>query len=149
MKRKKLFMESTKIEASKTASEIQTVLGRYGASAILTEYEAGDVSAISFRINVSGDQIPFRLPCRWQPIFKALKGFELKPDNHSQYPESIAWAKRVAWRQILRWIQAQLALTETDMVSVQEVFLPYMQSNTGKTLYELMSEKRFQLEDKR
>jgi hypothetical protein len=143
--KKRLFMETTKIEASKTVSEIQEILGRYRASAILTEYENGDVAAVSFRIDVSGNQIPFRLPCRWEPVFKALKGFELPKGKESSYPDSIAWAKRVAWRQILRWIQAQLALTETNMVSIQEVFLPYMQAKNGKTLYELINQNGFKM----
>jgi hypothetical protein len=43
----------------------------------------------------------------------------------------------VAWRQILRWVQAQMALVETKMVKVEEVFLPYIQGPGGQTVYEL------------
>lgn len=34
-------------------------------------------------------------------------------------------AERTAWRLVLRWVQAQLAMIETGMVSAPEVFYPY------------------------
>ena len=47
-------------------------------------------------------------------------------------------ANRTAWRTIKEWILAQMALIETEMVTVEEVFLPYML--TGKqTLYQALS----------
>ena len=47
-------------------------------------------------------------------------------------------ANRTAWRIIEERILAQMALTETEMVTVQEVFLPYIL--TGKqTLYQALS----------
>ena len=47
-------------------------------------------------------------------------------------------ANRTAWRIIKEWIPAQMALIETEMVTVEEVFLPYML--TGKqTLYQALS----------
>ncbi|MDD4980682.1 MAG: hypothetical protein PHC54_05390 [Candidatus Omnitrophica bacterium] len=60
-------------------------------------------------------------------------------------------AKRVAWRQILRWVEAQMALVETNMVKIQEVFMPYIQMTiSGQTLYEKIEQKGFiALEDKR
>jgi len=70
---KTLFMETTRIEPSQTVGEIQKILGEYGASAIRTDYDHGEVVAVSFTINLNGDQIPFRLPCRWEAI-KKLKG---------------------------------------------------------------------------
>jgi hypothetical protein len=60
-------------------------------------------------------------------------------------------AKRIAWRQILRWIEAQMAFARTGMVKIQEVFMPYIQvSITGQTLYERFEQKGLTaLEDKR
>ena len=46
-------------------------------------------------------------------------------------------ARRVAWRIIKDWIDAQLALVEVRLVSLPEVFLPYAVSpRSGRTLYE-------------
>ena len=45
---------------------------------------------------------------------------------------------RTAWRIIWEWILAQMALIETEMVTVEEVYLPNML--TGKqTLYQALS----------
>ena len=135
-----LYMETTKIEAHKTIGQIQGVLASYGATAILVDYEAGEATAVSFKVKVSGRDIPFRLPCRWEAIHSKLKS----KHRRSRKPiELEIQAKRIAWRQILRWIQAQMALVETEMVKVEEVFLSYAQMKDGKTLFEIIAEKGF------
>ena len=40
---KTIFMETTRIEPSQTVGEIQKLLGEYGASAIRTDYDNGEV----------------------------------------------------------------------------------------------------------
>jgi hypothetical protein len=55
-------------------------------------------------------------------------------------------ARRIAWRQVLRWVEAQLALIETGMVKTQEVFLPYAmvgQNGKRRTMFEVLEEKQF------
>lgn len=141
-KHKTLFMETTKIEPEKTVAEIQQILGQYGASAVLTEYENGEVSAVNFKVIVDGNILPFKLPCRYEPVFQVLVSRKKRIQGRSDYR---AQAKRVAWRQILRWIEAQLALTSTKMVKIEEVFLPYMQGRGGKTLYEMISQSKFKM----
>ncbi len=139
-----LFMETTKISAEQTISEIQRTLGEYGATAILTEYMAGQIEAVSFKVEVNGSQIPFRLPCRHDAVYQTMIR-RMRKLREKRIGEYQAQAKRVAWRQILRWIQAQMALTQTGMVKVEEVFLPYMQGKFGKTLYEVMSGNNFKI----
>lgn len=147
---KTLFMETTEISPEKTICEIEAVLIQYGSHAVLKEYTAGAIEAVSFRIKVGAQDIPFRIPCRWQAIAQVFR----KRKNMSDY----SWtnpapyyqaqrktiedkARRVAWRQILRWVQAQLALVETSMVKIEEVFFPYIEAGNGKTIYELHADK--------
>lgn len=150
-----IFMETTKIDSGKTAGQITACLSQYGAQAIMTEFENGEISSISFRIEIGQNPIHFKLPCRWQQIEAILqrkrkgkagryyRGTYRKYDNSDQ-------AKRIAWRQILRWVEAQLALVETSMVTMQEVFLPYVQINPkGQTLFEKIKENGFMLEYKK
>ena len=135
-------MEYTKIEPEQTVADIQRVLGKYGASAILTQYNGGEVTAVSFEVHVGEKRVPFRLPCRWQAIEQIL----LSRKRARRTERLTQQAKRVAWRQILRWIQAQLALVETNMVKLQEVFMPYLQlSLEGKTLYQELEETKFRM----
>lgn len=144
-----LFMETTEIPPERTVGQIQEMLMRKGASAILTEMENGDIAAFCFRYKVGDNQIPFRLPCRWKNIESLL----LKRANLHTWDagfvrrkEAITLkAKRVAWRQILRWVEAQLALVDTSMVKIEEVFFPYIQSPSGETVYEIQEKKNFGL----
>ena len=143
-------METTKIESEQTVTEIQRVLGRYGAAAILTEYDKGEVVGVCFKIDVNGKNIPFKLPCRWQAIYKVFISRRQNMMSSTAIESTNQQAKRVAWRQILRWIQAQLALVETDMVKIQEVFMPYIQVNLeGQTLYEKLEQTKFKMLEKK
>ena len=55
-------------------------------------------------------------------------------------------AYRVAWRNILDWVQAQMALLEIGMAKIEEVFLPYMQDREGVTFFERMEQRGFLLD---
>jgi len=151
--KKTLFMETTKILPSITVGEIQRILGEYGASAIRMDYDQGEVVALSFTLRIDdGDAIAFRLPCRWQAI---LTIFESRRKRRSRRGRPLgdltSQAKKVAWRQILRWVEAQLALTETQMAKLHEVFMPYLLMDKGQTLFEKMESQnwKFQLEHKK
>jgi len=136
-----LYMETTKIEAHKTIGQIQGVLASYGASAILVEYEEGEAIAVSFKVKVAGREIPFMLPCRWEAVHQLLESKYVRGPRKGK--DLKLQAKRVAWRQILKWVEAQMALVETEMVRIEEVFLPYAQMRDGKTLFETMAEREF------
>jgi len=135
------YMASTKIPCEQTAGEIQALLGKSGARQVLTEYENGEVMAISFMIENGGKQIPFRLPLRWEACLEAMKR-DRQTANHLC---NEVQAKRTAWRIILRWVQAQFALIETGMVTLTEVMLPYLQVDAKATLYEKMIDNQFKL----
>lgn len=145
-----LFMETTQISPEKTISEIQAILCEYKATSIMMEFESSNVTSVSFRINVDGKLVPFRLPCRYQNIqellasrsrdYKQAWSKERRMEILKRFEDQ---ARRVAWRQILRWIQAQFALVQTGMVKTEEVFLPYAQIADGTTIFEYMESSGF------
>jgi hypothetical protein len=135
-----LFMETTTIHEARTVADIQTLLARRGATAVLIDYEAGAVVAMSFKLRVDGADVPFRLPCRWPAVDRLLRRKHKRPKGGDTWE---AWARRVAWRQILRWVEAQLALIETGMVKTEEVFMPYAVTAGGKTMYEVLAAQKF------
>lgn len=139
-KKPALFMEYTEVPDTRSVAEIQDILARRGARAVMTEYDdAGMVAGVAFRLRIEGQEIPFRLPCRWQAVMKQLKASGKNPRKNDTFEW---WARRVAWRQILRWVEAQLALIETGQVKTEEVFMPYMSVGKG-TLYELIAQQKF------
>lgn len=134
-----LLNYTTKIDADKTASEISKMLSLAGASAVMTEYDQKDayVSALSFKMTVGDQQIGFKLPCDWKPVLALLEK-DSKVPRHARTREQ---AVRVAWRIVKDWVEAQLALIQTKMVTTQQVFLPYAIMRDGRTLSERISEE--------
>ncbi len=138
MRAKRLFMETTKVASTASAASVTDMLVAAGSRQILTEYSgAGQAVGLRFRLDVNGIDVPFNLPVRSDAIFKLLndrrKTTKLKRDfaEHDQQQ-----AVRVAWRQILRWVEAQLALVDTGIVSAAEVFMPYVEVLPGVTMWQ-------------
>ncbi len=133
-----LLNYTTKIDADKTAQEIAKCLSRHGAKAVLTEYDEkeGLVEAISFRISLNGSDVSFRLPCDWKPVLRILENDPKVPRSNRTREQAV----RTSWRIVKDWVEAQMALVETQMASTLQVFLPYAQSSDGSTLYDKIAE---------
>lgn len=133
-----LLNYTSNIDADKTAMEIAKCLSMHGAQAVLTEYDPkeGLVSAISFRITVEGRMISFRLPCDWRPVYAVMYKGKKERYNDKDLARRQQQAVRTAWRIVKDWVEAQMALVETNMAKTQEVFLPYAVMKDGKTLAE-------------
>jgi hypothetical protein len=140
-----LYMETTKIAPGRTAAEIQALLGRAGARSIQTEYgKDGRIEGLAFRIEVNGKLIPFLLPVRADALFAVINGRRKHQfQRERKVDEDRATADRIAWRLCLRWLQAQLAFVETEMVKMEEVFLPYAQVSATETLYQRLAAGNF------
>jgi len=129
-----LLNYTTKIEADKTAGEIAEMLRKGGARAVLTEYDENNeyVSSLSFKMKIGDQDVAFKLPCDWQPVLKILEEDRKVPASMCTRVQAV----RVAWRIVHTWVKAQLAIIETKMVNTQQVFLPYMIMQDGRTLAE-------------
>ena len=94
--------------------------------------------------------IPVKLPARVEKAQTVLrKQWEEGVISHKRGKENTfgyEQAYRVAWRNILDWVQAQMALLEIGMAKIEEVFLPYMQDREGITFFERMEQRGFLLE---
>lgn len=136
---------TTSISADKTVGEIESLLARNGAKSIMKEYDQnGSVSKLCFILKVKQNELPFSLPLRDEFILKLLETQRKNRKILSKYvnPDQ---AKRIGWRILKDWVDAQLALVEIGMVSMEEVFLPYLWNPvTKKTLYETSISGGFQ-----
>jgi hypothetical protein len=126
---------TTTIEPEQTISEIQKMLSRHGVTAMMTEYDGPQVSAVSFQLNIEGKPMGFRLPCNWRAVRLIFKEQGITSVKHKDKNLDNR-AVRTAWRIIKDWVQAQLALVEVNMVTVPQVFLPYAIMKDGRTLSE-------------
>lgn len=55
-------------------------------------------------------------------------------------------AERVAWRILKDWVATQMALLDMQMVRFEEIFLPYIETDNGQTVFERLKEKQFLIE---
>ena len=126
---------TTKIDVYRTIGEIQGTLVKHGARKILQEYdEKQRLSAISFVIGTRFGDVPIRMPANVDAVEKVLKRQRVNSDREQ--------AERVAWRILKDWTEAQTAILESEMVRMEEIFLPYIVQKSGKTLFEILEEKQ-------
>jgi hypothetical protein len=134
---------TTQVPADRSIAEIQQALVKNGASGVAYEFEPGGrIAGLMFRLNVHGQTVQFSLPVNWKLLQVVLKEQKVRnwQDEHYVY--------RVAWRNLRDWVLAQMALYETAMVELPQVFLPFAQNAaTGKTLYESVKSRQLLLGD--
>jgi hypothetical protein len=135
---------TTLIPESRTIQEIQTMLARAGARRIGLDYENGQVAAIAFQMAVGDQLLSYRLPCRSEQIYHLLatdgRAQQVMKDKKIKFGR--AHARAVGWRIVRDWLDAQLALIETEMADLPEVMLPYLLISDGRTAYEVLNQGR-------
>lgn len=153
-----IYMETTKIDPAKTIGEIQGLLAKAGVQKIETQFEGGELCGLLFSISFGNKELWYKLPARTDNISnylqarRGLEKYKERMDDPAVKERLGSWerqdkeqAKRIGWRQILRWLQAQFALMEVGMVDIKEVFLPYCLWEGKKTLYEIFESDEIKL----
>lgn len=121
--------------------EIQKYLSKGGATKIVVDYNLGEASAITFCLRINGSLVGFSLPSNHEGVLRAMRNDRKIPRSKCTDEQ----AKRVSWRILKDWVAAQMAIIESKMVEMQEVFLPYAITNSGTTLYKEISENKLNL----
>ena len=130
---KALLNYTTKVAPSKTAGEVQAILAKAGAKAIGTEYEDGEPVALHFVIATVHGDAGFLLPINVEPVAEVLERQVRQGKINTRHGRPNP--KAVAWRIVKDWIEAQLAIIETEMVTLDQVMLPYRRTSDGTPLY--------------
>lgn len=126
--------------ASYYIGRVQESLVAHGAIGIQMMYDGERrISALSFGLKHKDKKIAFKLPCEWRKFQRVLEIQEIKRWDEDEF------AYRVAWANIMDWVLAQMALYETDIVEMPQIFLPFAEGSDGRTLYEQLEEKQFLL----
>lgn len=131
---------TTEVSEEKTVGEILGFLAAKGARSARIDYdEQNRPSGIGFVLMYEGVPIPFKLPCNFQGVFKALASGYSNPSARRRFQasaESMAQSRRIAWRIIKDWVAAQMAVIEAEQATLVQVFLPYVTQQSGATIYE-------------
>lgn len=135
-----LLNYTTTVDVFKTVAEIQKNLVKHGAKKIVQDYDDdGNIAALSFLIETPLGIRGVRLPANADAVFDVLTKQKVRCDREQ--------AERVAWRIIKDWVEAQMAILESAMVRIDEIFLPYMVDDNGRTLYQAYAENRLRIGD--
>jgi len=136
----KIANYSTTVSAQRSIGEIQGILVAHGATHILMDYQNGEPTGMAFVAATPYGDISFRLPANIDRVQGVLDKQRVRSHAGREL------AARVAWRILKDWIRAQMAILETEMVSLEQIFPPYMQAGQeGKTLYQVMLDHRLAL----
>lgn len=127
-----LLNYTTKVPVSRTITEITAKLAKAGACGVAQEFDGhGRAIGLEFAIRVGPEMRSYVLPCRVAAVREVL--------NQQRVARSFlepAHVERVAWRILGDWVAAQLAIIETQMVTLPQVMLPYMRTDDGSTVFE-------------
>lgn len=133
---KSLFMEYTEVPSFRSIGDIQHMLTQAGAVSINQRMLDKKVAGVSFVLQTDGNLFNFDLPARVEPVFQNLILQRKREPSGSDREALRKKAENIAWRQLSKWVEAQLAIVGIGMVHAKEVFMPYCLGPDGRTMYE-------------
>jgi len=137
-----LLNYTTEVAAARTVSTITAMLATSGARRIMTDFDGlGHPIGVGFSVETIHGVRGFHLPVNTAAVEKVLRRDRKVPPRYKT-PEQ---AERVAWRILKDWLEAQLAIIATEMVTLDQVMLPYMQGDDGRTVYQLYLDQQLAL----
>lgn len=136
--RKALKNYTTTVPANRSLSEINQILIDFGAKALGSEIDdQGRIETLHFKMIINGREQFVKVPLRVKNVIEVLKkANKYRDDDH---------AYRVAMRNVKDLLDAQAAFLATEMVTFEELMLPFFIAKDGKTIYEVLENKQFQL----
>ncbi len=142
-----MFLQYTEVPVVRSAAELTNEVAKRGATQVRHSYDDdGRLIGMAFIIRFpDGRDYPVSLPCRIERMKRAIYE-QLGPQQKKTWTASGKLeerAFRIAWRQLAIWVKAQFALIDLDMVCSAEVFLPYLQMDSGISFFEALGAKNF------
>lgn len=126
---------STTIAVEKSMGEVIGALTRRGVTRISSTFDDdGKPAGIAFTMKTEYGFREFELPVRVEGVLKAMTADKSVPRSKCTPKQ----AAMVAWRIAKDWLAAQAALIDAELASLDEVMLPYMLADRGKTVYDIV-----------
>lgn len=133
-----LLNYTTKVDVYTTLGAIRAQLVKHGAKKIMQDYDDdGHIAALSFMVDTPAGPRGICLPANVDAVYAVLLRQKVKCDREQ--------AERVAWRIVKDWVEAQMAILESEMVQIDEIFLPYMVGNGGQTFFQAYRKNQLML----
>lgn len=133
---------TTSIPAARTVAEVQTLLGEQGAAAVAVRYINRRIVGVTFTLDGPHGARAFTLPVDVDAVHRLLNTAAVEQEIRRRLKKSPGplqtreHAERVAWRTAKDWLEAQLALVQASMATLDQVMLPYLHVDGEITLYD-------------
>lgn len=138
-----LLNYSTTVPAAKSCAQIEEILSSHGANAITKEYDQyKQISALYFEVPFGDKVLSFRVPINPEAVLRILQR-EKSRNYRMRRTFTREQAVMIAWRIGKDWVEAQMALLDTEMVKLEQIFLPYMITPNGKTVFDMLSQSKY------
>jgi hypothetical protein len=137
---------TTKIPVHQTVAECQSILAAAGASSAAVHFEDGQPAGLSFSLKTPHGTRAFTLPVNIDGVERVLAAADRDGEfaalkRKAGIFSSREHAARVAWRVIKDWLEANLALIAAEMVSIDEVMLPWLHIDDDRTLWQAYKDR--------
>lgn len=130
---------------------IEKTLEDHHARSFTFEYARDDSKrriGISFKLEIQGRELSFSMPVHIENVEKIF--LEQKRASSARWVAELSQADtdqsyRAAWANLRDWLASQFAMVSIGMARTEEIFLPYLMNEQGRTFFEVMQERRFLL----
>lgn len=127
------------VDVYTSLGKIQGALASRGARQIMVDYDTeGKPVGVTFAIETPAGKRGFTLPANVDGVEAVFARQKVRADRGQ--------AEKTGWANLRDWVLAQMAIIESGMAQMDEVFLPYLTDGRGNTLYGLYQSGQLSLE---
>lgn len=139
-----LLNYTTTINANRTISEMQAMLVRAGASSVTLHYDGfGHTTGLTFSVRTKYGPQQFTLGVDIAAVQTVLAKQRTRGSMADRMETVRDQAERTAWRVARSWLEAQMAMVEIGLASLDQVMLPYLHvDRAGTQLYTAYQEQQ-------
>ncbi len=134
-----LLNYTTKVPVDRSVAQIQAMLRQHKCTATTMRYDTdGRYKSLQFTMVTEFGERTFLLPVNVAGVYRVMQR-EKNAGRLGGLPNNritIDHAARIAWRILKDWVEAQLAIVQSSMVTLDQVMLPYMTLDGETTMYE-------------
>ncbi len=138
----KLKNYTSGVPVSRTVSRIEEILAAAGAKAIGKNYEKGNLTSITFQLEIEGRDVLIRLPSNPNAVYEAMRKEVTRPRNGT-LDRLKEQAERTAWKIQQDWLEVELTKIRLRQTEPMQAFLAYVLIDGEQTFYQRLQETRF------
>lgn len=145
-----LLNYSTTIAVPKTVGEVQAILMQHKCRGIQTRYDDhGEITAMLFTLKTQWGDRDYALPVNVDGVYAVLQR-----EKQAGTLPNLPWSRvdrgqaaRIAWRILKDWLEAQLAIIQSQVVSLDQVLLPFqVAGEDGATVWQIYQRQQLALQ---